>query len=157
MRIGSGFDLHRFKDGRKLILGGVEIAHERGLDGVSDADVLLHSLSDAILGALGKGDIGDIYPPDDQASTGLNSRNILTDVLSIMRNEKYEIENIDVTLITEEPRMKRHKPAIVENLSHILSLSSDRIGMKIKSQEALIPGDKAFAVCLATVLLQRDT
>jgi 2-C-methyl-D-erythritol 2,4-cyclodiphosphate synthase len=155
MRVGTGFDVHRFADNRALILGGVEIPAARGLDGVSDADVVLHTVCDAILGALGKGDIGDLYPPEDTASQGIDSTLILQKVLDFMNESGYEIGNIDITIILEEVRLKKHKETIVAGLVRLMNLRDDQVGFKIKSQEKLMAPEKSCAMCFATVLLER--
>lgn len=153
IRVGSGFDLHRFKEGRDLYLGGVLVEAKRGLDGVSDADLVLHSIADSILGALAKGDIGDFYPPDDPRSKGLDSKQIISDVMNFMRESAYKINNIDITIILEEVRLKNYKEQIVSSLVKLLDLDRSRICFKIKSQEKMIDYDKACAMCFATVLL----
>lgn len=156
IRVGNGFDLHRFKDGRKLFLAGVEIDAKRGLDGVSDADLVLHSIADSILGALAKGDIGDFYPPEDPKSQGLDSKEIIDGVLAFMDKAGYRISNIDITIILEEVRLKKYKAAISESLSKLLNLDKTRLCFKIKSQEKMIEYEKACAICFATVLLIAD-
>ena len=155
MRVGTGFDLHKFKQGRPLFLAGIEIPAERGLEGVSDADVVLHSVCDAILGAMGEGDIGDMYPPEVQESKGLDSKDILKAVLKVMKNNKMFIENIDITIMLEEPRLSSYKSQIIESLMNLLDLKKSRIGFKIKSQEDMVPASSACAFCSATVLLNR--
>ena len=155
LRIGNGFDVHRFADGRKLILGGHLIDGARGLDGVSDADLVLHALADAFLGAVGVGDIGDFYPPEDPASKGLDSRTILADVLAAVAGKGYRLVNADITIILEEVRLKKHKPAIWDSLAALLSCERDRVCFKIKSQEKLVPQENSCAMCFATVLLEK--
>ena len=118
MKIGLGFDVHRLVKGRKLILGGVKLPHSKGLAGVSDADVILHSVCDAILGAIGKGDIGDYFPPNDPKCKGISSQIILEKVLSFLGRRK--IGNIDITVILEEPRLKKYKQKIKNNLCKFL-------------------------------------
>ena len=155
MRVGTGFDVHRFAENRALVLGGVEIPAARGLDGVSDADVVLHTVCDAILGALGRGDIGDLYPPEAAHSQGIVSTVILEKVLGLMGEAGYAIANIDITIILEEVRLKKHKETIVASLGKLLNLELDRVGFKIKSQEKLMAPEKSCAMCFATVLLER--
>jgi len=156
MRIGNGFDVHRFADGRKLVLGGYCVPDARGLDGVSDADVVLHALADAFLGAVGIGDIGDLYPPEDPASKGLDSRKIMSDVLIAVAEKGFRLVNADVTIILEEVRLKKHKAAIWDSLATVLGCERDRVCFKIKSQEKLIPQEASCALCFATVLLEKD-
>jgi 2-C-methyl-D-erythritol 2,4-cyclodiphosphate synthase len=157
LRIGNGFDVHRFADGRKLLLGGHCVEGVRGLDGVSDADVVLHALADAFLGAVGIGDIGDLYPPEDPASKGLDSRKIMADVLVAVAQRGYRLVNADITIILEEVRLKRHKAAIWDSLAGLLACERDRVCFKIKSQEKLIPQENSCAMCFATVLLEKVT
>lgn len=155
MRIGNGFDVHRFADGRPLLLGGVHIPGVRGLDGVSDADVVLHALADAFLGAVGVGDIGDLYPPESPASKGLDSKKILADVLTVVRRKGFSLVNADMTIILEEVRLKKFKPAIWDSLAALMGCEHDRVCFKIKSQERLIDQKKSCAMCFATVLLEK--
>lgn len=149
MRVGLGFDVHRLVRGRKLILGGIIIPYSKGLLGVSCADVVLHSISDAILGALAKGDIGDYYPPQNSKNKGISSLVILKKVLSLLKNKK--IINLDVTIIAQKPRLKSYKGRIKNSLAKIFKLSKDRINIKIKSQENLIPTKKECIICLSLV------
>jgi len=150
MRAGLGFDVHRLVKGRKLILAGVKIPYEKGLSGVSDADVVFHSLSDAILGALGLGDIGDYFPPDKK-NKGLESKVILKKVLSLLKNKK--INNLDITLISDKPRLKPYKDKMRESLKNLLKLPKDKINIKIKSQEGLLPLSKEAIFCISVVTI----
>ena len=152
MRTGLGVDIHSFSKGRKLILGGVEIPYYQGLQGVSDADVILHSVSDAILGALSLGDLGDYFPSEDPKNKGISSIIILKKVLSLLKKGK--INNLDITLITEKPRLKEYKDKITANIAKLLSLSKNRVNLKVKSQETLIPEKKKCAICLSIVTIK---
>ncbi len=149
MRVGFGFDVHRLVKERKLILAGIELPYTKGLLGVSDADVVLHSISDAILGALAKGDIGDIFPPEDQENKDISSIQIIEKVLSFLGDKT--ICNLDITIILEEPKLKGYKKEIEENLSRILSLPAEKINFKIKSQENLISPQKECILCCSIV------
>ncbi|MCK9266878.1 2-C-methyl-D-erythritol 2,4-cyclodiphosphate synthase [bacterium] len=154
MRIGTGFDIHRFAEGRKFILGGVSIPFEKGLLGHSDGDVLLHSLSDAILGAMGKPDIGYYFPDTDQSLKGLDSMLILEKALSIMESESFQIENLDVVLICEKPKLLPFFGYIREKLSTVMNISESRIGLKAKTFERIGDiGSGVACACLVSVLL----
>ncbi len=153
MRIGLGFDLHRFQKKRALFLAGVKIPHTHGLLGNSDADVVLHALSDAILGALGKGDIGDYFRDQDSACRGMNSSEIVSFVLKVLRKQKKKIGNIDLTLITDEPRLFSYKKVLVESLTKLLGISARQLNVKLKSQEGVWKPAR-FAMCTALVLIQ---
>ena len=153
-RIGQGFDCHRFEVNRKLILGGVEIPYEKGLAGHSDADVLIHSIIDSILGALSLGDIGELFPPSDEKFKNINSKILLLDVLKLLDENQYKISNIDNTIICEEPNLKLWKLKIRESLAEILSLEVDRISVKAKTAEKMgAIGAKEGIAVLSTVLL----
>ena len=149
MRVGLGFDVHRLVKGRRLILAGVKIPYKKGLSGVSDADVVFHSLSDAILGALGLGDIGDYFPPQDKRNKGLESKVILKRVLSFLKNKK--INNLDITLISDKPKLKPYKDKMRENLKDLLKLPKNKINIKIKSQEGLLPLSQEAIFCISVV------
>ena len=152
MRVGLGFDVHRMVKGRKLILGGVRIPHNKGLLGVSDADVILHSICDAILGTLGKGDIGDYFPPKDPKNKGITSDKILKKVLSLLKKRK--INNLDITLIVQKPRLKKYKKKIENNLCKLLKLAKNKLNLKVKSQENLIPARKECMICFCIVSMR---
>ena len=150
MRVGLGFDLHRFAKGRKLILAGVEVPFEKGLSGNSDADIILHSIADAILGALGKGDIGDYFPDKSLDSLGLSSRKIIDEVLTLLKSSGSSIVNLDITVILDTPRLLPYKPAFKQSLSQILNLPPGKINIKVKSQEGIWQPEE-FAVCMCVV------
>lgn len=134
---GIGYDIHRFAEGRKLILGGVEIPHARGLDGHSDADVLSHAIADAILGAVGESDIGHHFPNTDESIRGISSLEILKGVAVIVRKKGAGIVNIDSTLIAEAPKIGPHLAAIRANIAASLQIPVERVGVKATTNEML--------------------
>jgi len=136
-RIGFGYDVHRLVEGRDLILGGVRIPHALGLMGHSDADVLTHAVMDAILGALGRGDIGRHFPDSDPAYRGADSVLLLQQVVAWMRQEGFKVSNLDTTLVAERPRLAPHIPAMQERLSPVLETPSARINIKATTCEGM--------------------
>lgn len=155
MRTGLGFDIHRFVEGRRFILGGINIPFEKGLLGHSDGDVLLHALSDALLGAMGKPDIGSFFPDTDPDIKGIESRKIVEKVLGIMQEENYRINNIDIVVACEGMKLLPFYEAIRESLSNILGLEKRSIGLKAKTFEGMgeVGAGNACA-CMVSVLLQ---
>lgn len=137
MRIGQGFDVHALVAGRKLIIGGVDIAHEKGLDGHSDADVLLHALCDALLGAAALGDIGRHFPDADARYKNADSRMLLREVSRLVQEANYRIVNIDATIIAQAPKMAPHIPAMVNNIAADLGLSRGQVNVKATTTERL--------------------
>jgi 2-C-methyl-D-erythritol 2,4-cyclodiphosphate synthase len=137
MRIGHGYDSHRFASGRKLILGGVEIPADRGLDGHSDADAIAHAVTDALLGACGLGDIGRHFPPSDDAWKDADSLELLGRVVRLLEGQNYQVVNVDVTVVTESPRIGPHVPAMQERMASVLGIAPDHISIKGKSNEGL--------------------
>jgi 2-C-methyl-D-erythritol 2,4-cyclodiphosphate synthase len=137
MRIGQGFDVHPLAPGRKLVVGGVEIPHARGLQGHSDADVLLHAICDALLGAAGLGDIGRHFPDSDARYAGADSRALLRDVKSKLATLKLKIINIDATISAEEPRMAPHMPRMIANIAADLGIAADAVNLKATTTERL--------------------
>jgi len=137
MRIGQGFDVHALVPGRKLILGGVDVPYERGLEGHSDADVLLHAITDAILGAAALGDIGRHFPDTDPAFRGADSRVLLREAATRVRNAGFAVINVDATLIAQAPRMAPHIPAMVANIGADLGLPASQVNVKAKTTERL--------------------
>ena len=137
MRIGQGFDVHAFADGRKLIIGGVEIAHARGLLGHSDADVLLHAICDALLGAAGLGDIGQHYPDTDPQYSEIDSRQLLRDVAKKLAGLKLTVVNIDATIVAEAPRMSPHVARMAGNIAADLGIAPAAINIKATTTEQL--------------------
>lgn len=137
MRIGLGYDVHAFAEGRRLVVGGVEIPHERGLAGHSDADVLAHALADAILGALRAGDIGKLFPDTDPTFSGADSMVLLAKVGQVMRGLGFELEDADCVIVAQEPKMSPHRDAMRANIAAALAVSPDRIGVKATTTEWL--------------------
>lgn len=136
-RIGIGYDLHPFEAGRKLILGGLEIPHEKGLKGHSDADVLLHSITDALLGAAALGDIGQHFPDTDAAYKDADSVMLLKEVCVMLRNHGYRVVNVDATIIAEQPKMKPFIKQIRENISEALQCDVSQVSVKATTNEKL--------------------
>lgn len=137
MRIGQGYDVHRLVEGRNLILGGVEIPYEKGLLGHSDADVLLHALMDALLGAAALGDIGKLFPDHDPAYAGADSRKLLERVAAILEEKHYCIGNVDCTVIAQRPKLAPFIQQMRQNIAETLGLSIDRVSVKATTEEGL--------------------
>ena len=155
MRIGHGYDVHRLVEGRDLILGGVKIPHKLGLDGHSDADVLLHAVSDALLGAAGLGDIGRHFPDTDPQYKGADSLKLLEIVGSKVRDAGYRISNIDVTMIAQKPKLKDHISQMQENIARVLMLDVSRVNVKATTEERLgFTGREEGLSCHAVCLLE---
>lgn len=153
MRIGFGYDVHKLKKGRKLIVGGVAISHAKGLLGWSDGDVLLHAIIDALIGAMGEGDIGRHFPPDDNNYKGISSLKLLKFVAELLRERGYAINNIDSTIVAEAPRFAPYIDKMCKNIAECLEVSPSLINIKGKTEEGLgFTGRKigmsAFAVCM---------
>ena len=153
MRIGHGYDVHRFKAGRKLILGGVEIPFELGLDGHSDADVLIHAVMDALLGAAALRDIGYHFPDTDMAYKGADSRMLLRRVRQLLEEKGYRLGNLDATILAQKPKLKPHIPQMMENIAADLGVEPDRVNVKATTEEGLgftgaMEGVAAHAVCV---------
>jgi len=137
MRIGHGYDVHRLVEGRRLILGGVEIPWEKGLLGHSDADVLTHALMDALLGAAALGDIGKLFPDSDPAYAGADSVELLKIVTERLREAGFRVGNVDCTVIAQRPRLAPHIPAMREKLAAAMGVSLDRVSVKATTEEGL--------------------
>jgi len=137
MRIGHGYDVHRLVEGRKLIMGGVDIPWEKGLLGHSDADVLLHAISDAILGAIGEGDIGKHFPDTDPAFKGADSMKLLEHVGRLAAERGYVLGNMDATIIAQLPKMAPHILKMRENIAHVLNVEVGQINVKATTEEGL--------------------
>ncbi len=137
MRIGQGYDVHRLVEGRKLILGGVEIPYEKGLLGHSDADVLLHAVMDALLGAAALGDIGQHFPDSDERYKGISSVELLKEVGKILQENGYLIENIDSTVIAQRPKLLPYRPQMAENIADALGIEPDQVSVKATTEEGL--------------------
>jgi 2-C-methyl-D-erythritol 2,4-cyclodiphosphate synthase len=156
MRIGSGHDTHRLEAGYPLILAGVRIEHPRGLAGHSDADVVLHALTDALLGAAGLGDIGDAYPDTDPAYKGADSARFLTETLAKLAHLGYRVVNTDITLFAQEPKLGPLKAQMRANLARLLQVDADCVNVKAKTGERVGHIGRAEAIgCHAVVLITR--
>ncbi|MEW6349853.1 MAG: 2-C-methyl-D-erythritol 2,4-cyclodiphosphate synthase [Thermodesulfobacteriota bacterium] len=156
MRIGHGFDAHRFAEGRKLILSGVEIDHPRGLDGHSDADVLIHAVIDALLGAAGLGDIGMHFPDSDPELKGASSLNMLEIIAAAIQGLGMRISNVDVTLMAQEPRIGPHRPAMEWNLAECMGVEHWRVNIKATTTEGLGFVGRAEGIAAAAVALLEE-
>jgi len=155
-RVGSGHDSHRFKDGRPLILGGVRIDHDRGLDGHSDADVVLHALTDAILGALAQGDIGELFPDTDARNKDADSTIFLKEAMKRLSESGYALGNIDVTLFAQEPKLGPAKAIIRDHLARLVGLPVDAVNVKAKTGEKVGHIGRAEAVaCHVAILIHK--
>jgi len=155
IRIGHGYDAHRLVSGRKLILGGVDIPHELGLDGHSDADVLIHALMDAMLGAAALGDIGKLFPDSDAAYKGIDSMLLLKEVSRVLREHGYALGNADCTIIAQKPKLASFLPQMRQNIANVLGADVDCIGVKATTEERMgftgaCEGIAAHAVVLIT-------
>lgn len=151
MKIGMGYDIHPLTSGRKLILGGVEIPFDKGLEGYSDADVLTHAIADALLGAVGEGDIGKHFPAGDPKYKDISSLKLLEQVKNILKDKKYTIQNVDAVIVAQEPKLSPFIPTMCQNISKILE--TPKINIKAKSPEGIGTlgrgeGISAYAVCI---------
>ena len=156
MRIGFGFDIHPFADDRPLILAGVKIPFEKGLSGHSDADVVSHSVADALLGAAGLGDIGEHFPDTDAEFKNYNSLLFLEEVEKKVHFQKFKIVNIDISLVIEEPKIRPHKAEMVENLARHLFIKPDQINVKATRGEGLgFVGRGEGVICYAVAMLDK--
>ena len=155
MRIGHGYDVHKLVQGRDLILGGVKIEHTLGLLGHSDADVLLHAVSDALLGAAGLGDIGKHFPDTDPKYKGADSRVLLRHVVRLVLENGYRISNVDVTMIAQKPKLKDHIPQMRANIASDLGIAENRVNVKATTEEKLgFTGTEEGMACHAVCLLE---
>ena len=158
IRIGTGFDVHALVPGRRLVLGGVTIPHERGLDGHSDADVLIHAIGDAILGALALGDLGKHFPDSDPRWKDADSRALLRHIASLMRERGFGIGNVDATIVAQAPRLAPHVPAMRANLAADLGCAIDEVSVKATTTERLgFAGRGEGIAAMASVVVVRDT
>lgn len=137
IRIGHGYDVHRLKSGRDLIIGGVKIKHEKGLDGHSDADVLVHAIMDALLGAAGLGDIGRHFPDTDTKFLGISSLLLLERVVKLVSDSGYKVSNIDATVIMQKPKLAPHIPKMAERIAKVVGISASRVNVKATTEEKL--------------------
>ena len=154
IRCGIGYDVHRLAKGRRLILGGVEIAHSRGLEGHSDADVLSHAIADALLGAIAAGDIGQHFPNTDESIRGISSIEILRQVTALLAKNKARATNVDVTILAEAPKITPHIPAMRKIIAQAIGVHESRISIKATTNErigAIGRGEGIAAMAIATV------
>ena len=161
MRVGMGYDVHKLVEGRDLIIGGVRIPHTLGLLGHSDADVLLHAIMDALLGAAGLGDIGKHFPDTDPQYKGISSMKLLSHVAELIREKGYVVENIDATIIAQKPKMRPHIPQMEENIAGTLGISTDQVNVKATTEEHLgftgrEEGISSNAVCLLSTIYENS-
>ncbi len=136
-RIGQGFDVHQFAVDRDLIIGGIQIPYEKGLLGHSDADVLLHAITDAVLGALGEGDIGKHFPDTDEAYKGVDSKVLLSHVVELMKQKDYKIVNLDCTIIAQKPKMAAYIPDMKQVIANLLEVNQEQVNVKATTTEKL--------------------
>ena len=153
MRVGMGYDVHKLAEERKLIIGGVEIPHEKGLLGHSDADVLLHAIMDAMLGAAALGDIGKHFPDTEEAYRGADSRQLLRKVKSLIEAEGYQVGNLDATIVAQAPKMRPFIAQMEENIAEDLQIEKSRVNVKATTEEGLgftgsREGISSFAICM---------
>jgi 2-C-methyl-D-erythritol 2,4-cyclodiphosphate synthase len=153
MRVGQGFDVNALVTGRKLIVGGVDIPNEKGLDGHSDADVLLHALCDALLGAVALGDIGRHFPDTDSRYKNADSRMLLREVSRLVQEAGYRIVNIDATIIAQAPKMAPHIPSMVNNIAGDLGLSRGQVNIKATTTEGLGFAGRAEGIAAEAIVL----
>jgi 2-C-methyl-D-erythritol 2,4-cyclodiphosphate synthase len=153
MRIGQGFDVHALVPGRKLVIGGVAIPYAKGLEGHSDADVLLHAICDALLGAAGLGDIGGHYPDSDPAYENADSRALLRDVMSKLKAKKFKVLNVDATILAQEPRMAPHVARMIGNIAADLGIARTAINSKATTTEHLGFIGRAEGIAAQAVVL----
>lgn len=156
LRIGHGYDVHRLVEGRKLILGGVDIPWEKGLLGHSDADVLTHAVMDALAGAARLGDIGRLFPDTDPAYAGISSLKLLAEVGRLLREKGYAVVNVDAVLLAQAPKVGPYRPQMADNLARALGVGVERINVKATTEEGLgFTGDGSGMAAHAVVLLEK--
>jgi len=156
MRVGIGYDIHRLAEGRKMVLGGVEIASDSGPQGHSDGDALLHAVCDAILGALAKDDIGVRFPDTDPKFKDADSSELLRDVAGLMDKEGFLIQNLDCVVVAERPRIATHREEIRRNISGILGCAAGAVSVKGKTSEGLGPVGEGKAIAASAVVLLKE-
>ena len=153
-RVGIGYDIHRLVEGRRLVLGGIEIEHPQGLMGHSDADVVLHAVADALLGAAGLPDIGDLFPDSDPAYKDADSRALLTDIMGRVREKGFVAGNLDVIVHAEAPKMSPYKRPMAESIASLVGLAADQVNVKAKTNEGMGPlGHSDGIACTAVALV----
>ena len=156
MRIGHGYDVHKLVEGRKLILGGVEIAYEKGLLGHSDADVLTHALMDALLGAAALGDIGKLFPDNDPDYEGADSVELLKKVMALLQKHGYRLGNVDCTVIAQRPKLAPHIPLMRERLAAAMGTTADRVSIKAATEEGLGFSGQGLGIAAHAVALLEE-
>ncbi len=157
LRVGVGYDIHRTTPGTFAVIGGVEIPSQVGLEGHSDADVALHALMDALLGAAGLGDIGEHFPPSDDRFRGVSSVVLLERVMEILRERSYRVVNVDVAVVAERPKLAPHRAAMVERLAQVLQVERDCVSVKATTNEGVGPEGRGEAISAhAVALLERS-
>ena len=157
IRVGCGYDVHPLGAGRKLILGGVDVPHSKGLLGHSDSDVLVHAVCDALLGAMGEGDLGRHYPSSDQKYKGISSLKLLEDVMGKLAKKGYRVVNVDTIIVAQAPRLSAFLAAMQQQMAQVMGIEPDLVNVKVKSGEGLDAvgheeGMQAHAVCLIEAL-----
>ena len=157
MRVGIGYDVHKFEEGRKLILGGVDIPYEKGLLGHSDADVLVHAVMDAILGAAGMGDIGHLFPDTDPEFEGISSIELLKSVRKLLAANNYSVENIDAIIVAEQPKIAPYREDMITNIADALNIGEDRVNIKATTEEGLGFTGKGLGIASQAVALIDDS
>ncbi len=156
MRVGIGYDVHRLVEGRSLVLGGVAIPHEVGLEGHSDADALLHAVMDALLGAAGLDDIGHHFPPGDDRFRGISSRELLAEVRRLVEGAGWRVVNVDSTVVAERPKLAPHLPGMKQAIGETLGLAQSRVGIKATTNEGLgFLGRQEGIAAMAVALIAR--
>lgn len=157
MRIGYGEDIHALKSGRKLILGGVHIPYEFGLDGHSDADVVYHALSDALLGSLALGDIGKYFPPTDESIAGISSSIIVSSCYKMLQEKGYHVVNVDISILAEKPHLAEHILQMRENIAHLLQTEIENVSVKAMTNEGFDAiGAKKAIKAVAVTLIDKE-
>ena len=136
-RIGHGYDVHRLEAGEKFVIRGIDIDHDKGAVGHSDADVVIHVICDSILGALGEGDIGKHFPDTDEKYRGVDSKELLAEVMKILKEKSFKINNVDVTVLLEKPKLRDHIEDMIETLSGVMEISNDKLSIKATTTEGL--------------------
>lgn len=158
LRVGQGYDAHRLEEGRPLILGGVEIPHHLGLSGHSDADVLTHAIGDALLGAVGAGDLGTHFPDTDPAFKGISSLRLLERIMAVVREKGYEPVNVDATIVAQAPRLAPHIPRMIGLLAPVLGLAPTAVNIKATTTEKMgFAGREEGIAAYAVVLVETVT
>ena len=157
IRVGMGFDSHAFSNSGTLLLGGVKIPDAPSLEGVSDADALFHAVADAILGAAGLGEIGELYPPEKWKGRGLKSNDVLASAVVLVREKGWEVSNLDCVIVCSRVKLKNYLPAMRENIARMLGTSPADVNVKVKSTEGMgLKEPSQGVMCLATVILRRE-